>query len=191
VRLGWVSLGWLVLHVAAVGLASFGPVVLSHSPLLLPIVFAVAHLTTSGLTRGLQHHSETAGEPSILGIPWQGETVLHLLPVSVIQLIVAFVTALLSGVGVSLAFMHALSIVAVLGAGQLLFVHKGPPPMALMSSGGGRGIGLLWVAHPTMAVALAAVVGVLGSSELLIGALILLSLGWTRTSSKFSPARPH
>ncbi len=191
IRLGWVSLGWLVLHIAAVALASIEPVVLSRSPLVLPIVFAVAHLTTSGLTRGLQHHSETAGEPSILGIPWQAETVLHLLPVSLIQLVVAFVTAVVSGVGVSLAVMHALSIVAVLGGGQLLFVHKGPPPMALMSSGGGRGIGLLWVAHPTMAVALAAVVGILGSSELLIATLVLLSLGWTRTSSKFSPAQPR
>lgn len=191
VRLGWVSLGWLVLQVVSVALASVAPVVHSRSPLVLPIVVVLAHLTTSGLTRGLQHHSETAGEPSILGIPWQAETLLHLLPVAVLQLVVALVTGLATGVAVPLALQHAVSIALLLAAGQLLFVHKGPPPLALMGTGGGRGIGLLWVAHPTIAVAVVGLVGIVGPSELLIGALVLLSLGWTRTSSKFTPARPR
>ncbi|MEO8749184.1 MAG: hypothetical protein ABI384_02205 [Allobranchiibius sp.] len=190
-RLGWVSLGWLIVQIAAVTLASIEPVVRSRSPLVLPIVVVLAHLTTSGLTRGLQHHSETAGEPSILGIPWQVETLLHLLPVAVLQLVVAFAAASLSGVAPSLAIVHAVSIALLLSAGQLFFVHKGPPPLALMGNGAGRGIGLLWVAHPTILVALVGLVGVLGSSELLIGALLLLSFGWTRTSSKFSPAQPR
>ena len=191
VRLGWVSLVWLVVHTGAVALASIEPVVSSPSPLVLPIVFALAHLTASGLTRGLQHHSETAGEPSILGIPWQAETMLHLVPVMLVQLVAALVTALATGAALPLAIMHAASIVAVLSGGQLLFVHKGPPPMVLMTSGGGRGIGLLWVAHPTFLVAVVAVVGIFGAPELLIATLVLLSMGWTRTSSKFSPAQPH
>lgn len=191
IRLGWVSLGWVVVQIGAVVLASIAPVVHSRSPLVLPIVVVIAHLTTSGLTRGLQHHSETAGEPSILGIPWQAETALHLLPVTVLQLVVSVATALVGGVAPGLAIQHGASIALLLAGGQLLFVHKGPPPLALMGSGGGRGIGMLWVAHPMMAVAVVGLVGVLGPSELLIGALILLSLGWTRTSGKFSPAQPR
>lgn len=190
-RLGWVSLGWLIVQVAAVALAAIAPVVHSRSPLVLPVVLVLAHLTTSGLTRGLQHHAGTAGEPSILGIPWQAETVLHLAPVAALQFIVALVTAVVTGVAVPLALAHAAAVMVALVAGQLLYVHKGPPPLALMGSGGGRGIGLLWVAHPTMAVAVVALAGVLGPSEALLAALLLTSLAWTRTSSQFAPAHPR
>ena len=190
-RLGWVSLGWLIVQVGAVALAAIAPVVHSRSPLVLPVVLVLAHLTTSGLTRGLQHHAETAGEPSILGIPWQAETVLHLGPVALLQFVVALVAAVTTGVAAPLALAHAAALTLALVAGQLLYVHKGPPPLALMGTGGGRGIGLVWVAHPTMAVAVVALAGVIGPSEALLAALLLISLAWTRTSSRFAPAHPR
>ncbi len=191
VRAGWVSLCWLVVQVSALVLTGLSPVVRSRSALVFPIVLVLAHLTVSGLTRGLQHHATTVGEPSILGIGWQEETLLHLGPVAVLQFLTPLATALLTGVAPGAALLHALTVALALVGGQLFFVHKGPPPLALMATGGGRGIGAVWSAYPMLLVAVVALAGIPGPGVGLIVAALATALGWTRASAAFAPARPR
>ena len=189
IRAGWVSIVWVVAAVATVVAASLQTVVTADKPLVLPILYLLVHLSASGLTRGLQSHGLSAGTQSIFGIDWRTETILHLLPLGVLQLVTALVAGFISGLPASSAVVRALAITATMAGGQLLYAHKGPPPSGLMGTAPGRGIGIVWMAHPAIAVIVAALVAHLGDVPALAAGVIIVMIGYTRAQNRFAPAR--
>ncbi len=188
-RAGWVSVIWVIATIATVVAASVQTVVTADKPLVLPILYLLVHLAASGLTRGLQSHGMSAGTQSIFGIDWRTETTLHLLPLAVLQLVVALVAGLVSGLPADTAVLRAVAIVATMAGGQLLYAHKGPPPSGLMGTAPGRGIGIIWMAHPAIAVIAAALVAHFGDLPALVAGVVVVMIGYARAQNRFAPAR--
>lgn len=186
-RTGWSSLGWLVLEVVAVALAGLHAIQYARSPLLLPILVLVTHIGATGLTRGLQGQAAAAGDQSLLGLTWIHESVLHLAPLVVMQLVIATVVGLASG-SAGAAVAYAVAIAALVAGGQLLYAHKGPAPGALMS-GPGRGAGVLWSMHPGILVLAGGFAATLSANFALIAGAAVLAIGYARSSAAFAPAR--
>ncbi|TWP37887.1 hypothetical protein [Leekyejoonella antrihumi] len=188
-RAGWSSLGWVIVEVAAVVAVSLQTVVGAKSPLVLPLLFLLVHLSASGLTRGLQSHGMSAGEQSIFGLTWRTQTLLHLLPLSILQLVVALATGFVSGLVPEAAVLRAVGLVLAMAGGQLFYAHKGPPPPSMMGSAPGRGMGLAWTVHPAIGVILVALASHLGDGPALLAGAVLCLLGLSRAQSRFAPAR--
>lgn len=190
-RTGAVSLAWTIAHIAAVAVGSLGVILHSRSPLVLPVFFLLAHLSASGLTRGHQAQADGAGQPSILGLPWQEQTVVHLAPLALLDLLVALAVGFASGAQPITAVSHAAALTLAVAGGQLLAAHKGSPPAALMgmSSGAGGGGSALWMMHPAIAVVIAAFAGYLGPTIAVAAGAVVVLIGWQRAASRYSPAR--
>lgn len=186
-RTGWSSLGWLVLELAAVAVAGLHAVQYARSPLLLPILVLVTHIGATGLTRGLQGQAAAAGDQSLLGLTWIHESVLHLSPLVLVQVVIATLVGLATGSG-GAAVTYAVAIAALVAGGQLLYAHKGPAPGALMS-GPGRGAGVLWSMHPGIVVLAGGFAATLGSNPALVAGAVVLAIGYARSSAAFAPAK--
>lgn len=186
-RTGWSSLGWVVFEVVAVALAGLHAVQHANSPLLLPILVVLTHIGAAGLTRGLQGQAAAAGDQSLLGLSWLHESVLHLAPVVVVQVVVATIVGFVTGSGGSAA-AYAVAIAALVVGGQLLYAHKGPAPLGLMA-GPGRGAGVLWSMHPGIVVLAGGFAATLGPDIALMAGAVVAAIGYARSSAAFAPAR--
>lgn len=186
-RTGGSAAVWLLAEVAALVLLGSRVVLDSDSPLLLPVLALAAHLAATGLTRGLQSHAASAGDPSLLGLSPVHEALLHLAPLAVVQLVVVTGSGLLTGVGGD-AGGYGVFAAATLAGGQLLYAHKGPPPAGLLISGPGRGVGLLWAMHPALAVLVAGFAATQGPLTALLAGAALAGLGVSRMNSRCAPA---
>lgn len=186
-RTGWSSLGWLILELVAVALAGLNAIQHANSPLLLPILVLMTHIGATGVTRGLQGQAAAAGDQSLLGLTWIQESVLHLAPLVIVQLVIATIVGLATGSG-GAAAAYAVAIAALVAGGQLLYAHKGPAPGALMS-GPGRGAGVLWSMHPGIAVLAGGFAATLSANFALIGGAVVLAIGYARSSAAFAPAK--
>lgn len=182
------SLGWAVLELVALAVTGLHAVQSADSPLLLPIVLVAAHVAATGLTRGLQGQAAAAGDQSLLGLSWAHETVLHLAPIALLQLVVVTVVGGVTGSGASAA-SYGIGAALLICGGQLLYAHKGPAPGGLMGSGPGRGVGLLWSMHPGIVVLAGGFAATLSPSTAIIAGAVALSIGYARSSSAFAPAR--
>lgn len=190
-RTGTASLAWLVAHLAAIIAGSLAVVLHAPSPLVMPVFYLLAHLSATGLTRGHQAQADGAGVPSILGLSWQEQTILHLGPLLVLDLVVSLATGLLSGAAPALAVSHALALTLTVIGGQLLSAHKASPPSALigMSTGAGGGGAALWMAHPAIVVVISAFLAHLGPTIAVAAGAFVVLIGWQRAASRYAPAR--
>ncbi|WP_265442763.1 hypothetical protein [Flexivirga meconopsidis] len=186
-RSGWSVAAWLIAELAALVVLGTRVVLNADSPLVLPVLLLLAHLAATGLTRGLQHHAGSVGEPALLGLPWQQEVVLHLAPLAVLQCCAVTVAGLVTGVG-AIAPAYGVGVAAALAGSGLLYAHKEPLTGGLMLTGPGRGAGALWAMHPAI-LALAAGFGMtLGASTAVVVGLLLLAIGYARAAARFAPA---
>ncbi|NNG38319.1 hypothetical protein HJ588_03395 [Flexivirga sp. ID2601S] len=187
-RSGWSVVAWTLAELAALLVLGSHAVLAADSPLVLPVLVLVAHLAATGLTRGLQHQAASVGEPSLLGLPWQHEAVLHLVPLAVVQCVAVTAAGLATGVGAAAA-AYGVAVAAALAGSQLLYAHKEPLSGGLLLTGPGRGAGALWAMHPAI-LALAAGFGMtLGASTAVLAGLLLLAIGYARAAARFAPAR--
>lgn len=190
-RTGAASLAWAIAHVVAVAVGSLAVILHTKSPLVVPVFFLLAHLSASGLTRGHQAQADGAGAPSILGLTWQAQTIVHLGPLLLLDLLVALAAGFASGARPVTAASHAVALALAVFGGQLLAAHKGSPPTALigMSSGAGGGGAALWMMHPAIVVVIAAFAGYLGPTIGVAAGAVVALIGWQRASSRYAPAR--
>lgn len=188
IRSGWATLGWSVVMVGAVAIAGRANVIDARSPLVLPLLLVVAHIAATGLCRGLQAQAASAGQPSLLGLTWSTESMLHLAPVAVLQVVASVVAGLLTGASAGPMVIHTLAVVPLLAGGQLLYAYKGPPPVSLMFSSGGGGIAVARMMHPAIVVAIGAAVAALGGVQAFVAGALCLLLGMSRAQAGARPA---
>lgn len=189
-RTGWSSLGWLVFELAALATLGLRAVQHASSPLLLPILLVLAHIGATGLTRGLQGQAAAAGDQSLLGLSWSRESALHLVPLAVLQVVVVTAVGFATGAGAAGA-AYGLATALLVAGGQLLYAHKGPAPGGLMTSGPGRGAGVLWAMHPGIVVLAGGFAAALAPGTAVTAGAVALAIGYARSSAAFSPARPR